>query len=396
MKLNKFSWVLLTLAATTFVGCEHDDIADHHIENKLYITTSPVIDDLLLKQDQPEATRTISLRTALPAEQDITAKIEAYPALAAQYNLIYDDNAFALTEDHFSIPESEIQIKAGAVTTDDVVINFSGLDKLNAKNRYVLPVKLTQETGIGVLESRRTVFFVFKGAALINVVAEIQRMYFPISWSSAAQPVISNMKTITVEALLFSKDWTARNEKDQLSSIFGIEGSFLIRIGDADRGANEVQMVCPGGNYPGPNKELALPVNEWVHIALVWDGTTGERYYYINGKEVASDQGASIGSTVNLTSSCYIGKSWNDSRWLPGQISELRVWNVQRTSADIASNMYYVNPSTEGLVAYWKFDEGVGNDIKDHSPYKTNITSTACDGGSGNIKWIPVELPKFE
>ena len=42
---------------------------------------------------------------------------------------------------------------------------------------------------------------------------------------------VSKMTTITVEALVRSDDWVAKRD-NALSSVFGIEGNFLIRIGD--------------------------------------------------------------------------------------------------------------------------------------------------------------------
>lgn len=58
--------------------------------------------------------------------------------------------------------------------------------------------------------------------------------------------------------------------------------------------------------------------------------------------KVARDSKAS--GTVNLTNGdCYVGKAWNDDRWLDGEISELRVWSIQRTPEQIASSMYDVD-----------------------------------------------------
>lgn len=74
--------------------------------------------------------------------------------------------------------------------------------------------------------------------------------------------------------------------------------------------------------------------------------------------EVYKDQSAN--STVNLTRNCYIGRSFDGTRWLPGEISEVRIWNVERTAEQIADNPYKVDPASEGLVAYWKFNEGSG------------------------------------
>ena len=172
-----------------------------------------------------------------------------------------------------------------------------------------------------------------------------------------------------------------------MSTIFGIENNFLIRIGDAGFPQNQVQMVNPNGNFPEGNSELGLPVNEWVHVAAVWDATTGDRIIYTNGQEVARDSRAS--GTVNLTSgSCYVGKAWNDDRWLDGEISELRVWSVQRTQEQIASSMYEVDPNTDGLVAYWKFDEGAGKQVKDHTANGNNITAV------NDLTWTKVSLPE--
>ena len=92
------------------------------------------------------------------------------------------------------------------------------------------------------------------------------------------------------------------------SSVFGIEGKFLVRIGDADRPRDQVQVVAPGGNFPGPNVVPGLPVNEWVHIAIVYDNTTKERIYYKDGVPVYKDEAAS--GNVSLSSGCYIGRAW--------------------------------------------------------------------------------------
>lgn len=385
MKSNILSLALLALSAVTFTACEHDDLTQHHFENQLYITTEPVTDDLLIKADVTEASRKISVRTALPVSTDVSATLEAFPELANRYNLIYNDTAVALPAEHYEIPVKEFSIKSGDITTDDIEILFHNTNSLKADQRYVLPVKITSEQGIGVLESKRTAYFVFKGAALINVVANIKEMYFPVTWSSEAQNAVKHLSTVTVEALVRSKDWEAGRD-NALSTVFGIEGNFLVRIGDADRPRDQLQLATSNGNWPAPNAAPGLPVDEWIHIAVVWDATTGERIYYQNGKQVAAGTGAA--GTVDLDNNCFVGKAYDDSRWFPGEISELRVWNVQRTAEQIEQHIYQVDPATEGLLAYWKFNEGSGNIIKDHSSFKSDITAVG-----GVPTWIPVELP---
>ena len=383
MKFDKISLTLFLLAAVAFTGCKNEDPAEHHFDNKLYISSAQLTDDLLIRDDIVSDSRTISARLALPAPEDVTVTFEGRPDMAARYNMVYGDNAVGLPAEYFSIPEKVISIGKGNVTGNDIVVNFTNTNELNGDLRYVLPVTVADIQGISLLESTRTVYFVFKGAALINVVADISEMYFPVNWSSSVN--VSGLKTITVEALVRSSDWEA-GRGNALSSVFGIEGNFLIRIGDADRPRNQLQLVNPNGNWPSPNAAPGLPVNEWVHIAVVWDATTGERIYYQNGEVVASDNAAS--GSVSLNSGCYVGKSYDDNRWLPGEISELRIWNIQRTQEQIASSMYTVDPTTPGLLAYWKFNEGSGNVINDATGNGTNLT------GEGTPTWVNVELPE--
>ncbi len=380
MKLHKYMFASLSFCSLVLGSCQNNDIDDeHHYDNKVFVTSQQVRDDLLIKETISEATRSISYRLADPLDREVNISFDAAPQLTAAYNLAFNDNAQVLAADYYEIPVKSVTIKAGDISSDDVVVNFKNTNQLDKSRRYVLPVTIT-DADIEVLDSKRTAYFIFKGAALINVVANIEKIYFPISWKTD----MSNVNAITVEALLRSDDWEAGRD-NALSSIFGIEGRFLLRIGDADRPRDQLQCVAPGGNFPAPNAVAGLPTKEWVHIAVVYDAGTHERIYYKDGVKVYSDENATY--ALNLTSGCYIGKSYDNTRWLPGDISEVRIWNIQRTGEEIAKNPYEVDPHASGLVAYWKFNEGTGSAIKDHTGNGNDITA------SGAPTWVNVELP---
>ena len=380
MKLHKYMFASLSFCSLVLGSCQNNDIDDeHHYDNKVFVTSQQVRDDLLIKETVSETTRSISYRLADPLDREVNISFDAAPQLTAAYNLAFNDNAQVLAADYYEIPVKSVTIKAGDISSDDVVVNFKNTNQLDKSRRYVLPVTIT-DADIEVLDSKRTAYFIFKGAALINVVANIEKIYFPISWKTD----MSNVNAITVEALLRSDDWEAGRD-NALSSIFGIEGRFLLRIGDADRPRDQLQCVAPGGNFPAPNAVAGLPTKEWVHIAVVYDAGTHERIYYKDGVKVYSDENATY--ALNLTSGCYIGKSYDNTRWLPGDISEVRIWNIQRTGEEIAKNPYEVDPHASGLVAYWKFNEGTGSAIKDHTGNGNDITA------SGTPTWVNVELP---
>ena len=52
------------------------------------------------------------------------------------------------------------------------------------------------------------------------------------------------------------------------------------------------------------------------------------------------------------------------------------------------TNFYAVDPSSEGLIAYWKFDEGVGGAIKDYTQNGNDGTALT------DLEWVEVELGK--
>ena len=57
-------------------------------------------------------------------------------------------------------------------------------------------------------------------------------------------------------------------------------------------------------------------------------------------------------------------------------ICECRIWNRVLTAEEIQAknHFYYVDPKSEGLVAYWKFDEGQGVSITDYAN-ENNLTA---------------------
>ena len=83
-----------------------------------------------------------------------------------------------------------------------------------------------------------------------------------------------------------------------------------------------------------------------------------------------------------------IGRSYDDSRDLNGCISEARIWDVVRTQEEIANSIYTVEPTSQGLVAYWKFDDQSSFIVKDYSGNGNDIKAI-----KSALKWQNVSLP---
>ncbi|HXG49667.1 MAG TPA: LamG-like jellyroll fold domain-containing protein, partial [Methylomirabilota bacterium] len=115
----------------------------------------------------------------------------------------------------------------------------------------------------------------------------------------------------------------------------------------------------------GPwNTGVPFPFGNWRHIAVVKE-TTNARLY-LDGVLRASR-----GSTIPLPAQSNrfdIGRSAAGQFWL-GALDDLRVWEVSRTAAEIATNLNARLLGTEtNLTALWRFDERSGTNAFDATP----------------------------
>ena len=117
MKLHIYQLAFIALTAFTVSSCKDTDINDeHHYDNKLYISSVPVTEDLLIKEDVLFDSRKITYRLAAPVDNEIQVSFDAKPSLAATYNLSYGDNATALPEAFYDIPVKNVTIQPGGIS----------------------------------------------------------------------------------------------------------------------------------------------------------------------------------------------------------------------------------------------------------------------------------------
>tara|TARA_Y100001934_G_C12373851_1_gene787986 strand:+ start:132 stop:1571 length:1440 start_codon:yes stop_codon:yes gene_type:complete len=106
-----------------------------------------------------------------------------------------------------------------------------------------------------------------------------------------------------------------------------------------------------------------LNSNQWYHIAAV--NSNGNRRIFINGIEYNL-----VGSPLNISvnnNSVRIGSDYS-SRYFDGRIDEVRIWNISRAQNDIVETMDTILSGQElGLVAYYNFNEGIGDTLFDQT-----------------------------
>lgn len=388
MKFNKKNLAALLLAAVAFTGCEKEDLSKQHYDNKLFISAKNVTEELLIKTTSSYE-REIVAGVAQPVEQAIKVEFAAAPELYDHYcEAFYDKEAIILPEQHYEFTERTTEIQPGSVLSMPVKIKFVDVNLLDKSQRYVLPVTISSVEGISLLNSARTVYYIFKGAALINVVADIAENRAWPEWKNGSE--INGLGNFTLEALICGNAF-----KNQISTIMGIEGKFLVRIGDAGVAPNQIQIAS---NSNLTNSDLRLDPGVWYHVAVTFD--MGNVKVYINGTEKCSgnvgsysvDLGTPHSDESNGQPRCFwIGYSYDNARYFDGTISEVRIWKKTLTAEEINApdHFYQVDPASEGLFSYWKFDEGAGKTIKDHTSNGNDLTVER------DLKWVDVSLPEM-
>ena len=105
-----------------------------------------------------------------------------------------------------------------------------------------------------------------------------------------------------------------------------------------------------------------------VHIAATRDNA-GTLTYYING--VKSGVFSGVTQDISTNHELYIGNDFT-GYGINATIYEVRLWNIERTEAQIIASADPSNlpppGSTAGTVAYYTFTEGQGITTTDHSP----------------------------
>ena len=116
--------------------------------------------------------------------------------------------------------------------------------------------------------------------------------------------------------------------------------------------------VGKGGNQK-TELNFTFPVgteNNWHNIAASYNGNA--LLLYVDGNLVGSTATAISSDSIAL----FLGQTPTASRFYKGRLDELRFFNRQLAQTEVQMFMKQSgNSDTKGLVAYWKFDEGVGN-----------------------------------
>jgi len=104
-----------------------------------------------------------------------------------------------------------------------------------------------------------------------------------------------------------------------------------------------------------------LTINTWYHIAVTYDSATQTMRLYKDGIKVDSATGV---TNTYAETPLVVGAFGNGNFGFSGSISEIRIWSVARTEAEIAASEKCALTGDEpNLLAYYSCNQGIVNAI---------------------------------
>ena len=363
MKLNNI--IILSLCAIILMGCkDNEDYRD-----VIYMSGVENSVSRLFTVDPELAASEIAFNVSSSDKmaKNMIVDLKADLSLIDSYNNRFMKNYKPLPEGSYKLSRpgieandtnkeglnlnsNQVLIKSGSSVSTPMKLSISDLSKFEEGVTYVLPVSIVSNNlGMSILRPSATIYFVIN-QTIVTKAAVLTSNYLQVDFSKNKDISLTALPAVTYETRIYVNKFQSYNP--YISSVMGLEENFLLRFGDTSIKPNQLQIA-----KPGIASKTEFSTEKWFYIAAVFEG--GNVRMYVNGELESSGNIAGV-TALDLTHvygdpMFMIGRSAK-GRGIDGAVSEMRVWKKALSPADLINNMCYVDPTTPGLVAYWRFN----------------------------------------
>ena len=378
MKMIRFSkYVALVIILASVFGC--DDAEMKAIDNGLYIqeaAPSNKFDQQIITQlvDDEEVVKTLTVRL-VRAMDDVTVTLDIDPQLLEDYNNKNEANYLVLPEEYRNF-EKTVTISAGNVSAPVIDLTIKPYSSSNGE-AYAIPIRITSVDGPVEMKGNANHLLYLLTSPHRQKAVIIKRGNRTTKTFSTAIPMEqwTFEYWVKVDNITGSPtgDWEGLGNKNFRARIF-VPDSQPLTFSDltlryyAD-GANVQIPILQFQNSAGHFDTTGFwwP-DTWYHIAYTYDGTTVTVY-----KDGVKDN--SLANSIDWTFkslSFAIGSFGYEQQV---EFAQIRMWKKCLSENVIKDNMSrQVAGDSDGLIGYWKCDEGTGNELKDSSPNQNHVT----------------------
>ena len=353
--------------------------------------------------DELPASYAVTVKATRRCEREVTMRLAIDTSLVRAYNAEHGTAYYPVPASAVTLENGEVTIKQGEALSNAAQVKVLSTDGFIEGATYVIPVTIQQVTGDGgeVIESSRTIFLqisrIISFYSLENNQNASSNYIFP-------DDKMVNLTNYTIEFKVFSYKFGNAGNIKRVLSIEGKneEEANMFRFGEnGSAGGDILQWVLPGGRC---FSSTHFKTNQWYLVSCTYDGTTFKMY--VDGVEDAQTSGSGKSTPFQRFE---LGMSWGNyrnSQFFQGRLCEVRVWNRALTASEITMGFAGVNAHSDGLVAYWKMNEGEGHIFHDATGhgYDMDWTDTWRDDRENGvliahdysqyIKWIKDDYNK--
>lgn len=165
--------------------------------------------------------------------------------------------------------------------------------------------------------------------------------------------------------------------------------------------ADYLGLTLMGAQIPSVNAQrfrVSQAIADWHHLALIVETVTSDAVRvkaYQNGELVWSEElpAMVIGDLSNRV--WQLGRQFDGEQgrdYFEGSLDEFRIWNRALNEDEIADNLSHrLNGNELGLLAYRRFDEGIGSNLYDQTDNAFHATMHGMF--QGEESWIASAAP---
>lgn len=316
--------------------------------------------------------------------EDAVFDLVADPAIIDAYNA-QRSTAYALLASEYWSGDNTVTIPAGSYSVP-VKIHVDPLPQEVSSKDVAIPLRLSGTGNVQATTVSATHLICIESVDTVKVIP----LFNGAAELSNSSLNIAGTGQFTIEVSFQLDRFNNRN-----MAVFS-HANMLFRFEDPQNpdstypNAHSLLQFQGTGSTAGyMNPTTAFELDRWQHYAVTWDGT--EVSIYVNGsKDKTTGSGiTSIPDTSFPSASWFTngdGNWWGSTQLL---IREARIWTVARTASQIANDRNSVSATTNGLAAYWTFDEDTYDaGTRTFEDVTGNGHALTCSGSIG--KWVSV------
>lgn len=274
------------------------------------------------------------------------------------------ESHIAFSTNDISFPEITIPVISSVIEAPKVELSSSEIDATAIAGESIIETLTISNLGGSPLN--------YEIAGISNFALNLNQDFYAVGFENSH--IIDPQNAITISIWLYlSEPIDCDNNNNWRSLIskslsFNTESGFDVVL--EDNASYSWSLATENGVVRYGSDEYQNPVGEWTFMSFTYDGTSPK--IFANGVEVvgSSDNPTTTGKIISNSFPLRLSSSTpacpQGNGLFPGHVSELRVWNVARSSSDLKEDMNKsLSGNENGLIGYWTFNEGEGQSSTD-------------------------------